>query len=72
MKVEITRAMFEEAIRELMDRADILVEVALEEAGSSRRALTRSFWSAAARASLWSNSGSKAVRVRARNGGQRR
>ncbi|HUV62661.1 MAG TPA: Hsp70 family protein [Sedimentisphaerales bacterium] len=33
MKVEITREMFEAAIGELMDRADILVEVALEEAG---------------------------------------
>ncbi|MHC4677534.1 MAG: Hsp70 family protein [Planctomycetota bacterium] len=33
MRVEITRAMFERAISELMDRADILVEVALEEAG---------------------------------------
>ncbi|MHC4539257.1 MAG: Hsp70 family protein [Planctomycetota bacterium] len=33
MRVEITRAMFEQAISELMDRADILVEVALEEAG---------------------------------------
>ena len=33
MKVEITREMFEGGIAELMDRADILVEVALEEAG---------------------------------------
>lgn len=33
MRVEITREMFEGAICELMDRADILVEVALEEAG---------------------------------------
>ncbi|MFH1718361.1 MAG: Hsp70 family protein [Planctomycetota bacterium] len=33
MRVEITREMFEQAISELMDRADILVEVALEEAG---------------------------------------
>jgi molecular chaperone DnaK len=33
MRVEITREMFEAAISELMDRADILVEVALEEAG---------------------------------------
>jgi molecular chaperone DnaK len=33
MKVEITRPMFEQAISELMDRADILVEVAVEEAG---------------------------------------
>jgi molecular chaperone DnaK len=33
MKVEVTREMFEQAISELMDRADILVEVALEEAG---------------------------------------
>lgn len=32
MKVEITREMFEEAIASLMSRADILVEVALEEA----------------------------------------
>ena len=33
MKVEITREVFEEAISSLMSRADILVEVALEEAG---------------------------------------
>jgi molecular chaperone DnaK len=33
MRVEITREMFEEAISDLMNRADILVEVALEEAG---------------------------------------
>lgn len=33
MRVEITREMFETGISELMDRADILVEVALEEAG---------------------------------------
>ncbi len=33
MKVEITREMFEEAISTLMARTDILVEVALEEAG---------------------------------------
>ena len=33
MRVEITRDMFEEAISDLMNRADILVEVALEEAG---------------------------------------
>jgi molecular chaperone DnaK len=33
MKLEITRPMFEQAISELMDRADILVEVAVEEAG---------------------------------------
>ncbi len=32
MKVEITREIFEQAISPLMDRADILVEVALEEA----------------------------------------
>jgi molecular chaperone DnaK len=32
MRVEITRDMFEQAIAELMDRADILVEVALEQA----------------------------------------
>jgi len=33
MRVEITREMFEQAISPLMARADILVEVALEEAG---------------------------------------
>jgi molecular chaperone DnaK len=33
MKVEITRGMFEESIDSLIARADILVEVALEEAG---------------------------------------
>jgi molecular chaperone DnaK len=33
MRVEITREMFEEAISSLMARTDILVEVALEEAG---------------------------------------
>jgi len=33
MKVEITREMFEKAVSSLMDRADILVEVALGEAG---------------------------------------
>ncbi len=33
MRVEITREMFEEAISSLMSRTDILVEVALEEAG---------------------------------------
>ena len=33
MKVEITREMFEQAVSPLMDRADILVEVAMEEAG---------------------------------------
>ena len=33
MRVEITREMFEKAISPLMDRADILVEVALGEAG---------------------------------------
>jgi len=33
MRVEVTREMFEQGIFELMDRADILVEVALEEAG---------------------------------------
>jgi len=33
MRVEITRDMFQEAISDLMNRADILVEVALEEAG---------------------------------------
>ncbi len=33
MRVEITREMFEKAIAPLMDRADILVEVALGEAG---------------------------------------
>ncbi|MHC4426663.1 MAG: Hsp70 family protein [Planctomycetota bacterium] len=33
MRVEITREMFEQAISELMERADILVEVALGEAG---------------------------------------
>jgi len=33
MRVEVTREMFEQGISELMDRADILVEVALEEAG---------------------------------------
>ncbi len=33
MRIEITREMFEQAISEHMDRADILVEVALEEAG---------------------------------------
>jgi molecular chaperone DnaK len=33
MKVEITREMFEESINSLIARADILVEVALEEAG---------------------------------------
>lgn len=33
MRVEITRQMFEEAISSLMARTDILVEVALEEAG---------------------------------------
>ncbi|MHC4117305.1 MAG: Hsp70 family protein [Planctomycetota bacterium] len=33
MRMEITRAMFEKAISDLMNRADILVEVALEEAG---------------------------------------
>jgi molecular chaperone DnaK len=33
MRVEITREMFEQAISSLMDRADILVEVALGEAG---------------------------------------
>ncbi|MHC4557585.1 MAG: Hsp70 family protein [Planctomycetota bacterium] len=33
MRIEITRKMFEEAISSLMDRADILVEVALGEAG---------------------------------------
>ena len=32
LRVEITREMFEQAITELMNRADILVEVALEEA----------------------------------------
>lgn len=32
MRVEITRQMFEDAISDLMNRADILVEVALEEA----------------------------------------
>ncbi len=34
MRVEITREMFEQAICDLMNRADILVEVALEEAGA--------------------------------------
>ncbi len=33
VRVEVTREMFEKAISESMDRADILVEVALEEAG---------------------------------------
>jgi len=33
MRVEVTREMFEEAIASLMERADILVEVALGEAG---------------------------------------
>ncbi|MEJ2705908.1 MAG: Hsp70 family protein [Sedimentisphaerales bacterium] len=33
MRVEITREMFEQGISEWMDRADILVEVALEQAG---------------------------------------
>jgi len=33
MRVEITREMLEQAISDLMNRADILVEVALEEAG---------------------------------------
>jgi len=33
MRVEITREMFEDAISDLMNRADILAEVALEEAG---------------------------------------
>jgi len=33
MRVEVTREMFEEAISSLMSRTDILVEVALEEAG---------------------------------------
>jgi molecular chaperone DnaK len=33
MRVEVTREMFESAISDLMSRADILVEVALEEAG---------------------------------------
>ncbi len=33
MRIEITREMFEGAVSELIDRADILVEVALEEAG---------------------------------------
>jgi len=33
MRVEITREMFEQAISSLMERSDILVEVALEEAG---------------------------------------
>jgi molecular chaperone DnaK len=33
MRVEITREVFEQAISEWMDRADILVEVALEQAG---------------------------------------
>jgi molecular chaperone DnaK len=33
MRAEVTREMFEEAISDLMNRADILVEVALEEAG---------------------------------------
>ncbi len=34
MRVEITREMLEKAISDLMNRADILVEVALEEAGA--------------------------------------
>ena len=34
MRVEITREMFEQAICDLMNRTDILVEVALEEAGA--------------------------------------
>jgi molecular chaperone DnaK len=34
MRVEITREMFEQAIAEWMDRADILVEVALEQASA--------------------------------------
>ncbi len=33
MRVEITREMFEQAINERMERADILIEVALEQAG---------------------------------------
>lgn len=33
MRVEVTREMFEQGISELMNRVDILVEVALEEAG---------------------------------------
>jgi molecular chaperone DnaK len=51
MKVEITREMFEKAISPLMDRADILVEVALGEA--------KYCWSAAAPEYQWSSSASK-------------
>lgn len=39
MRVEITREMFERAISDLMNRADILVEVALEEAGVEPNAI---------------------------------
>ncbi len=39
MRVEITREMFEQAISDLMNRADILVEVALEEAGAEPGAI---------------------------------
>jgi molecular chaperone DnaK len=41
MRVEITREMFEEAISSLMARADILVEVALEEAGLEPSAIDK-------------------------------
>jgi len=39
MRVEITREMLEQAISDLMNRADILVEVALEEAGAEPSAI---------------------------------
>jgi len=41
MKVEITREVFEEAISSLMSRADILVEVAVEEAGLKPSAIDK-------------------------------
>jgi len=41
MRVEITREMFEQAISEWMDRADILVEVALEQASVEPAAIDK-------------------------------
>jgi len=41
MRVEITRKMFENAIADLMNRADILAEVALEEAGIEPSAIDK-------------------------------
>ena len=41
MRVEVTREMFEEAIESLIERADILVEVALDEAGIEPSAIDK-------------------------------